>query len=79
MKPECKRPPTEAALLRLLRVKRGLLSLHLLDQSLDPIKHCLVGDSGRHALVILDLLVDLNALLTHFQSRPSKEDGRAAD
>jgi hypothetical protein len=61
---EWKRAST-GGLLRLLRMKSDLLSLHLLYQFLDPIKQRLVSDSGRHALIILDLLVDLNALLTH--------------
>jgi hypothetical protein len=56
---------TEAALLRLLWVKRELLSLHPLNQFLNPIKQWLIGDAGRHDTVMVDLLVDLDALLTH--------------
>jgi len=55
----------EAALLRLIRVKCGLLSMHPLDQMFDPVKEWLICDPGRHETVMLDLLVDLNALLTH--------------
>ncbi|HTF63569.1 MAG TPA: hypothetical protein VK638_12770, partial [Edaphobacter sp.] len=55
----------------MLRVKYVLLSLHPLNQFLDPVKKGLVGGVGRYNTVMLDLLVDLNALLTHgapFQS-----------
>ena len=58
-------PPTEAALLRLLRVKCCLLSLHPLNQMFDPIKDRLIRDAGRHETVMLNLPVDLVALLTH--------------
>jgi hypothetical protein len=54
-----------SALLRLLRVKYVLLSLHPLNQFLDPVKKGLVGGVGRYDTVMLDLLVDLNALLAH--------------
>jgi hypothetical protein len=64
-----KRPPTEAALLCLLRVKCCLLGLHPLYQLLDPIKRSLIGNSGRHVLVMLDLAVEFDALVTHFQFR----------
>lgn len=60
-----KRPSTEAALLRLLRVKQGLPGLQPLYQFLDSVKRSLIGDPGCHALILLDLLVDLNALLAH--------------
>jgi hypothetical protein len=50
-------PPTEAALLRLLRVKRRLLSLHALNQMFDPIKDWLICDPGRQHTVMLDFAV----------------------
>jgi hypothetical protein len=50
----------------LLRVERSLLGLHLLYQFLNPIKEIRIGDSGRHALVMLDLAVEFDALVTHF-------------
>jgi hypothetical protein len=53
------------ALLLLLRVKRGLRSLHSLDQFLDPINRWLIGDSRRHDTIMVDLLIGLNALLAH--------------
>jgi hypothetical protein len=46
-------------------VERRLLGNHPLYQFLDPIKHWLICDPGRHETVMLDLLVDLDALLTH--------------
>jgi len=46
-------------------VKHSLLSFHPLDQFLDPIKHSLIGYSGRHALVMLDLAINFDALITH--------------
>jgi hypothetical protein len=52
---------------RLLRVKRRLLGLHPRYQFLNPIKHIQIGDSGRHALVMLDLTVEFDALVTRFQ------------
>jgi hypothetical protein len=63
-----KRPPTEAALLLFFGVKRSLLRLHLLYQFLDPIEHSLIGDSGRDAMVMLDLAVEFGALVTHCNS-----------
>src|ERR1700730_3718050 len=63
-----KRPPTEAALL-LLRVKRGLLSLHLLHQFFDPIERKLVIYTCGDAPVALDLGVEFDTLVTHFQFR----------
>jgi hypothetical protein len=59
------RPPTELALLPLLRVKQRLPILQPLYQLLDPIKRSLIGDAGCHALVMADLPLDLNALLAH--------------
>jgi hypothetical protein len=64
-----KRPPIEAALLLLLWMKCGLLSPHPLNQFLDPIKERLIGDAGRHTLVMLDLGVKFDALVTHFRFR----------
>jgi hypothetical protein len=58
-------PPTEAALMILLRVKRGLLGLHPLYQFLDPIKEWLIRDAGRHDPVMFDLLIEFDALFTH--------------
>jgi hypothetical protein len=55
----------EAASLVLLRVKRGLLGSHPLDQLLDPIKHRLIRDAGGHNQVMFDLLIELDALFTH--------------
>jgi hypothetical protein len=46
-------------------VKRRLLGFRPLYQFPDPIEHSLIGDSGRHALVMLDLAVEFDALLTH--------------
>ena len=61
--------PTEAALLRLLLwVKREPLSLHPLNQFLDPIKQWLIGDARRYVLVMFDLAVEFGALLTHCNS-----------
>jgi len=54
------------SLLCLFWMKRRLLGLHSLDQFLDPIKHSLISDSGRHALVMLNLAVEFDALVTHF-------------
>jgi hypothetical protein len=65
--------PAEA-LLRLLRMKRHLLGLRPFDQFLDPIEHSLIGVSGRHSLVMLDLAVEFDALLTHcgvFHTEPT--------
>jgi hypothetical protein len=46
-------------------VKRGLLRLHPLDQFLDPIEGALVCNRRRQALVMLDLAVEFDALVTH--------------
>jgi hypothetical protein len=46
-------------------VEQSLPGLHPLYQFLDPIKRRLISDSGCHALVIINLLIDLNALLAH--------------
>jgi hypothetical protein len=45
-------------------MKRQLLSLHPLNQFLDPIKHGVIGDSRRHETVMLDLAGEFDAL-TH--------------
>jgi hypothetical protein len=50
-------------------VKRDLLCLHLFNQLFDSIKGCLICEPGRQATIMLNLLVDLNALLTHSQFR----------
>src|ERR1700676_5424008 len=65
-------PPTEAALLLLLGVKRGLLSLHFLYQFFDPINRKLVGNRSGYALVVLDLVVEFDTLVTHGLSRLRK-------
>jgi hypothetical protein len=49
----------------LLRVERRLLGIRLLCQFLDPIKQSLIGESGRQTLVMSDLFVELDTLLTH--------------
>jgi hypothetical protein len=46
-------------------VKRSLLHLRLLYQFFDPIEHSLIGNSGRHTLVMLDLAVEFDAPVTH--------------
>lgn len=51
------RPPTEAALLRLLLVKCYLLSLYPLDQMFDPVKDWLICDQRRQQTVMLDFTV----------------------
>jgi hypothetical protein len=43
----------QAALIRLLGLKRRLLGLHLFYQFVNPIKYIRIGDSGRHALVFI--------------------------
>ncbi len=50
-------------LLLLLWVKRGLLSLHLLDKFLDAIEGLLVREHARNVLVALDLSVELDAFV----------------
>jgi hypothetical protein len=63
-----KEAATEVALL-LLGVKRDLLSLHLLHQFFDPINRKLVGKRGGYALVVLNLAVEFDTLVTHFRFR----------
>jgi hypothetical protein len=50
----------------LLGVKGGLLGLQIGDQFFDPIKRLLIGDPGRQVLVVLDLDVEFDTLVTHF-------------
>jgi hypothetical protein len=57
------------ALLCLLGVKSVLLCVHLLYQFFDPIKCRLIGDPGRQAAVMLDLAVEFDTLVAHFQFR----------
>jgi hypothetical protein len=54
---------TWAALL--LGMKRRLLNLHLLYQFPNPIKHSLIGYSGRNTPILLDLAVEFDAPFTH--------------
>jgi hypothetical protein len=63
-----KRPPIVAALLP-LRVKRGLLGLHLLHQFFDPINRKLVVNRNGYTFVVLDLVVKFYTLVTHFRCR----------
>jgi hypothetical protein len=58
-------------------MKCDLLSLHPLNQFLDPIKHWLIRNAGSHLVVMVDLLVDLNALLTHLFTHPLGRRGNA--
>jgi hypothetical protein len=51
--------------LLLLRVERSLLGIRLLCQFLDPIEQCPISESGRQTPVMVDLLVNLYALITH--------------
>jgi hypothetical protein len=46
-------------------MKHRLLSLDPLYQSLDRVKRRLIGGSGNHALVVLDLAVEFDAPVTH--------------
>ncbi len=47
----------KGSLLRVLRVKGCLLSLHPLNQMVDPIKGWLICDPGRHHTIMLDFAV----------------------
>ena len=47
----------EGSLLRFLRVKCYLLSLHPLNQLVDPVKGWLICDPGRQHTVMLDFAV----------------------
>jgi hypothetical protein len=51
--------------LLLVGMKRGPFSFHPFDQFPDTIKHSLIHDPERHALVMLDLAVEFDALVTH--------------
>ena len=77
-----KRPPTEAALLLLLGVKRGLQRLHFLNELSDPFDRQLIGYPSHEAPIMIDLLVEFLALVAHWQFRirakPSGDDGRTA-
>jgi hypothetical protein len=46
-------------------VQQRLLALYPLYQFLNPIKSIRIGGSGRHALVMLDLAVEFDALVAH--------------
>jgi hypothetical protein len=50
-------------------MERSLLGLHPLYQFLDPVECLLIRDAGRHVLVMLDLAVEFDALLTHCNFR----------
>jgi hypothetical protein len=50
-------------------VKRCLLGFHLLHQFFDPINRKLVGNRGCYPLIVLDLAVEFDTLVTHFQLR----------
>jgi hypothetical protein len=52
-------------LLRLIRVKCSLLDLRPLYQFPDPFEQSLIGESGREAVKMLDLLVEFDAPVTH--------------
>jgi hypothetical protein len=47
-------------------MKRSFFRLQTSDQFFDAIKHSLILHSGRYALVMLDLVIDFDAFLTHF-------------
>jgi hypothetical protein len=64
--PRRKWSPTEAALLRLLRVKYRLLGLRPCDQNVDPSDHSLIGAPRRDAEVMRDLAIEFDALVTHY-------------
>jgi hypothetical protein len=46
-------------------VKRGLLRLHFFNEFFDPLIRERVRYSGHKASIVLDLLVEFDALLTH--------------
>jgi hypothetical protein len=64
-----KGPPTEAALLLLLRVKRGLLCPHPFCQFFDPIERELVSYRGRYPFIVRNLFVEIDALVAHVRLR----------
>ena len=57
---------TEAALLRLLRVKYRLLGLRPCDQNVDPSDHSLIVTPRCDAEVMSDLAIEFDALVTHY-------------
>jgi hypothetical protein len=63
-----KRPPTDAALLLFLGMKRGLLRPHFPHWFPYPFKCEFVCHTQCQALIVLDLLVELDALVTHLSS-----------
>ena len=66
-RPQCemKRPPDEAALLCVLRVKRGLLSVQISNQLFGPVNGDLVTYRQKYSPIPLNRLIYLDALLTH--------------
>jgi hypothetical protein len=46
-------------------MKRQLLSLHPLNQFLDPINRWLICEPGRQETIVLDLAVEFDALVTY--------------
>ena len=46
-------------------VKGSPLRLQALYEFFDPVNGELIGDAGRQALIVLDLAIDFDALLTH--------------
>jgi hypothetical protein len=59
----------------LFGVKGGLSRLHPLYQLFDPIKRTLIGDPGGQGLVMLDLAVEFDTLVTH-RNRSNRETER---
>jgi hypothetical protein len=43
----------------------GFLSLHIVDEFSEPINRQLVGYSGHNPSIVLDLLIEFLALVTH--------------
>jgi hypothetical protein len=66
--PVGKEAPTEAASLLFVGMKRGLLRPHFPHRFSYLIKCRLVGYTRRQALIVLDLPVELVALLAHVSS-----------
>jgi hypothetical protein len=60
-----KRPPTEAALLRLLQMKRDLLGLKLLYQVVSGLVRQGIDYAPQDPSVVSNGLIDLDALLAH--------------
>src|ERR1700683_1832454 len=65
-------PPTEAALLCLLRVEHRLLGLRAFDQDVDPPDHSFIGDPRRNVAVMLDPAFEFDALVTHCIPSPGR-------